>query len=113
MSLGVARCGLLPVQCLSDPAERVEEEVDAGPGDPDGEDEQDAVDRGLVDLDAEALHEDVLAELVPAQAGLADVQGDPGGVQDELVMLPGLVPGVGGVQPGRPVPESPRMPVLV
>src|SRR6516162_7056230 len=113
MSLGVARCSPLPVQCLGDPAERVEEEVDAGPGDADGEDEQDAVDRGLVDLDAEALYQHVLAELVPAQAGLGDVESDPGGVQDELVVLPGLVPAVGGVLLAGSVPGGPGTPVLV
>src|SRR5437667_11978156 len=51
-------------QLLGGALQRVEQVLDAGPGDSDGEDQQHAVDGGLVDLDAVLVHEDVLAELL-------------------------------------------------
>jgi hypothetical protein len=58
------------------------------------EDQQHPVDRHFVDLDPESAHHYVLAELVPVQPGVADVEREPGRVQDELVVAPRLVPPV-------------------
>ena len=65
----------------------VEQCSQRAPGDSDREDEQDGVDRRLVDLDAVLVHEDVVAELGTVEARVREVQRDPGGVEHELVVL--------------------------
>ena len=74
------------------PAQHVEQIVHARPGHPDREDQQHAVDRRLVDLDAEPVHQDLLAEVVSVHARLPQVQRDPRRVEHELVGPPRLVP---------------------
>jgi hypothetical protein len=53
--------------------------------------EQDGVPGGLVDLDAVPVHQVLLFEHVPVDAGRSDVQGQPTRVEDELVLFPRLV----------------------
>jgi hypothetical protein len=79
-------------QLLGDPCQGVEQVLHAGPGDADGEDQQHGVDRRLVDLDAVPVHQHVLTELEPVHPGPTQVEGDPGGVEHELVVPPRLFP---------------------
>ena len=52
--------------------------------------EEDRVARGLVDLDAVAVHQDLVLEGIAVEARLADVEREARGVQGELVVRPGV-----------------------
>ena len=50
--------------------------------------EQHGIARGLVDLDAVFIHQDLRLEGIAIPTGAAHGQGNAGGVKDELILLP-------------------------
>jgi hypothetical protein len=89
LPLGRAHVGQLGLQLAGDGDQHLDQVRHRAAGGADRGHEQHGVPRGLVDLDAVAVHQVAALEVVALDAGGADVDGDPGRVEDELVVLPG------------------------
>ena len=86
------RAGVLEalVQLLGDLHQHLDEVGRRTAGGADVGHEQDRIARGLVDLDAVFVHQDLVLEGISVEPGLADAEGQACRVKGELVLRPGL-----------------------